>query len=185
MLVYNDILVIFHNYTLRSLLIFSNFTDIFFVYLKTMITSIVQNPKTVIRHVPSDPILYQEIKERVKSAVARWPSAYASGMLVKQYKTEMARLGKVPYIDDIESIHDTSGLRRWFDERWIDIKTGKPCGSVRTPKYYPTCRPSIRVSKNTPVTSDELDEHDKTAMIQQKQKAKYRRVVYEETKRYK
>lgn len=35
------------------------------------------------------------------------------------------------------------GLGKWFDENWIDIKTGKPCGrkSGEKRKSYPACRP--------------------------------------------
>ena len=132
---------------------------------------------------PSDPILYQQIKEKVKSPVSRWPSAYASGMLVKQYKAEMSRRGKAPYIGSKDLGHNSIGLGRWFDEKWIDILTGQPCGSVRTLAYYPTCRPSIRISKNTPVTSKELNSRDKASMIIQKQTAQGKRVIYTETQR--
>ena len=25
-------------------------------------------------------------------------------------------------------------LRRWFDEKWVDVKTGKPCGRQKGEK---------------------------------------------------
>ncbi len=37
------------------------------------------------------------------------------------------------------------GLGKWFAEKWVDVKTGKPCGrSGKKDKrrVYPACRPS-------------------------------------------
>ena len=48
------------------------------------------------------------------------------------------------------------GLRRWFKEKWVDVKTGKPCGrsgKEKSKRGYPYCRPSRRVSSKTPATS--------------------------------
>ena len=49
-------------------------------------------------------------------------------------------------------------LRRWFDEKWVDVKTGKPCGRQKGEKRggYPACRPSKRVSSKTPKTTKEM-----------------------------
>ena len=43
-------------------------------------------------------------------------------------------------------------LKRWFDEKWVDVKTGKKCGRGANEKGrpYPACRPSKRISKKTP-----------------------------------
>ena len=43
-------------------------------------------------------------------------------------------------------------LKRWFKEKWVDVKTGKPCGRQKGEKRkgYPACRPSRRVSSKTP-----------------------------------
>ena len=35
---------------------------------------------------PTNPKLYVRIKAKVKAKVKKWPSAYASGQLVRQYK---------------------------------------------------------------------------------------------------
>jgi hypothetical protein len=50
------------------------------------------------------------------------------------------------------------GLDRWFAEKWVDVKTGKDCGRQEGEKRkgYPACRPSRRVSEDTPKTSSEL-----------------------------
>lgn len=49
------------------------------------------------------------------------------------------------------------GLDRWFAEKWVDVKSGKPCGRQEGEnRAYPACRPSKRVSSKTPKTSSEL-----------------------------
>jgi len=55
------------------------------------------------------------------------------------------------------------GLDRWFAEKWVDVKTGKPCGRQEGEKRkgYPACRPSKRVSDDTPKTSSELSASEK------------------------
>ena len=46
-----------------------------------------------------------------------------------------------------------SNLKRWGKEKWIDTRTGKPCGTGSKSEY---CRPSKRVSSKTPVTKSEM-----------------------------
>ena len=42
----------------------------------------------------------------------------------------------------------SGGLTRWFKEKWVDVKTGKPCGRSKGEKRgYPACRPKNRVSR--------------------------------------
>lgn len=55
------------------------------------------------------------------------------------------------------------GLGRWFQEKWVDVKTGKPCGrkSGEKRKGYPACRPSKRVSSKTPKTTGEMSSKEK------------------------
>ncbi|NBP71452.1 MAG: LysM peptidoglycan-binding domain-containing protein, partial [Cytophagia bacterium] len=55
------------------------------------------------------------------------------------------------------------GLDRWFAEKWVDIKTGKECGRQEGEKRagYPACRPSKRVSEDTPKTASELSSAEK------------------------
>ena len=105
--------------------------------------------------VPADPKLYAKAKEYVKKRVKVWPSAYASGMVVQRYK----KLGGVYK----GAKPKRAGIDRWFKERWVDIckPRGKgryaPCGRQNSDvRKYPKCRPSIRVSKQTPMTISEL-----------------------------
>ena len=42
------------------------------------------------------------------------------------------------------------GLGKWHGEKWVDVKTGKPCGrkSAKDSKRpYPACRPKAVASK--------------------------------------
>ena len=124
---------------------------------------------------------YDKAVATVKARVARWPSAYASGQVVVEYKKAMSKLGKPAYADAKAHGKETSPLARWFAERWTDIRTGKPCGSVKSDNYYPTCRPLVRVTKATPVTMGELSKGQRTHMIATKQSAGPNVVRYKET----
>lgn len=45
------------------------------------------------------------------------------------------------------------GLGKWHAEKWIDVKTGKPCGRSSakgdSKRPYPACRPKAVASKIT------------------------------------
>ena len=44
------------------------------------------------------------------------------------------------------------GLTKWFNEEWIDLKTGKPCGrksASKSKRPYPSCRPKAVAQKMT------------------------------------
>lgn len=68
-------------------------------------------------------------------------------------------------------------LRRWFKEKWVDVSRkvkGKhpPCGRKdANGKAYPKCRPSKKVSKETPKISSSYDKKEKKAMTSQKRRA--------------
>ena len=61
-------------------------------------------------------------------------------------------------------------LKRWFDEKWVDVKTGKPCGRQKGEKRkgYPACRPSKRVSSETPKTTGEMSREETTKFKKEK-----------------
>jgi hypothetical protein len=135
---------------------------------------------------PADQKVYDAVVAKVKAAVQKWPSAYASGMVVKEYKRVMAERGRAPYLekkksDKSEKGDDARPLARWYKEKWVDIATGKPCGAVRglgAAGYYPTCRPSVRVSENTPVTVGELTAAQRRRAIAAKQVLRERHVDF-------
>ncbi len=62
-----------------------------------------------------------------------------------------------------ESGGQHGGLDRWFAEKWVDVKTGKACGRQEgeSRKGYPACRPSRRVSEDTPKTASELSPEER------------------------
>lgn len=44
------------------------------------------------------------------------------------------------------------GLTKWFNEEWVDLKTGKECGrksAKNSKRPYPSCRPKAVAAKMT------------------------------------
>lgn len=72
---------------------------------------------------------------------------------------------KADYVDEypmMSSGGQHGGLDRWFAEKWVDVKTGKTCGRQEGEnRAYPACRPSRRVSSQTPKTSSEMSPAEK------------------------
>jgi len=72
-------------------------------------------------------------------------------------------------------------LGRWFKEKWVDVSRkidGKhpPCGrsdadGEKGRKGYPKCRPSKKVSKDTPKVASSYNKKEKKAMTSQKRNA--------------
>jgi hypothetical protein len=85
----------------------------------------------------------------------------------KEYIYESIKTGEV-LVED---------LRRWFKEKWVDVSkkvNGKhpPCGRKDADgKSYPKCRPSKKVSKETPKVSSSYSKKEKKAMTSQKRRA--------------
>jgi len=62
-------------------------------------------------------------------------------------------------------------LKRWFKEKWIDVRTGKPCGRTKGDgRGVPYCRPSKRVSSKTVKTSGEMSASEKRKKIAEKKR---------------
>lgn len=105
---------------------------------------------------PENMRLYNKVKKEAKEKFDVWPSAYASGWLVREYKRRGGTYeGRKP---------KETGLSRWFEEEWIDVcKLPKkvPCGRPKMSlKKYPYCRPSKRVNSSTPKTVKELSKKE-------------------------
>jgi len=124
-----------------------------------------------------DKQLYLKIRNQVKQRVKAWPSAYASGQVVKEYKAAGGR-----YSGEKPSKKEAS-LSRWFEEEWVDLcrpKKGggyQPCGRKDTSmsrkefiKTYPYCRPMNKVTKSTPKTVSQLSKDEIEKRCQQKRK---------------
>lgn len=99
-----------------------------------------------------NPELYQQARKLADVKYEK-PSAYRSGYIVKKYK----ELGGT-YSDDKQP----KPLKRWFDEEWTDIGG----------KEYPVYRPTKRISKETPLTVDEIDPEQAKQQIKLKQQIK-------------
>ena len=62
-------------------------------------------------------------------------------------------------------------LKRWIKEKWIDVRTGKPCGRTKGEKRgVPYCRPSKRVSSKTVKTASEMSASEKRKKIAEKKR---------------
>jgi hypothetical protein len=104
---------------------------------------------------PKDKKLYEKVKEEAKQKFKVWPSAYASGWLVKEYKRQSGQYSSIKT--------PKSGISRWYNEKWINVcKLPKKvsCGrsklSKKWKKNYPYCRPSIRINKHTPIIASKI-----------------------------
>ena len=115
--------------------------------------------------IPTDTSLYEKAKKTVYKQYEK-PSAYRSGAIVKEYKklfSEKYGNNKQPYEGKKT---DKQPLKRWFNEEWKDINPNK------TSKSYPVYRPTIKVSKETPKTINEISEKKIKEQSKLKQKIK-------------
>jgi len=92
---------------------------------------------------------------------------YTKGGLVK-YQT--AGMVNIPAIaNQYKNGGQYGGLDRWFAEKWVDVKTGKECGRKEgEDRKYPACRPSKRISNDTPKTASELSPAERQKFISSK-----------------
>jgi hypothetical protein len=117
------------------------------------------------KSIPTNKRLYNSIKTSVKKKAKVWPSAYASGQLVRQYKS---RGGKYRC--------GFGSLDRWFKEKWVDVCRPKgrgyaSCGRKKSSwKKYPYCRPSKRINRSTPRTVGEIGKAKIKKMCSQKRR---------------
>ena len=81
--------------------------------------------------------------KKVKAQYDIFPSARASQAIAKCRKES----------GNVRKSEKGSSLRRWQDEKWVDTRTNKPCGAGGKNEY---CRPTKRVSSETPKTKSEL-----------------------------
>lgn len=99
---------------------------------------------------PTNPRLYEAVKREAKSRFARWPSAYASAWLSREYRKRGG---------SYKGKKRSAGVDRWMREEWVQVVpyltdgTRVACGARRDAK---ACRPMRRVSSATPLTLPEL-----------------------------
>lgn len=81
--------------------------------------------------------------KKVKAQYDVFPSARASQAIAKCRKGSGA----------VRKTSEGTKLKRWQAEKWQDTRTGKPCGAGGKNEY---CRPTKRVSRDTPKTKSEI-----------------------------
>jgi hypothetical protein len=59
-----------------------------------------------------------------------------------------------------------ASLKRWFKEKWTDEK-GNVCGSTKN-KNVKACRPSVRVSKDSPKPWGQMTQAEKAKVVSAK-----------------
>lgn len=81
--------------------------------------------------------------KKVKASYDVFPSARASQAIAKCRKES----------GSVRKSEKGTSLKRWQAEKWVDTRTGKPCGAGGKNEY---CRPTKRVSSKTPKTKSEI-----------------------------
>jgi len=81
--------------------------------------------------------------KKVKAQYDVFPSARASQAIAKCRKQS----------GNVVKSEKGSSLKRWEKEKWVDTRTNKPCGAGGSNEY---CRPTKKVSSETPKTKSEL-----------------------------
>ena len=126
---------------------------------------------------PIDKALYARVKAATKRKFKVYPSAYANGWLVQEYKRRGGRYRvKKPS-------KKNAGLSRWCKEKWVryDPKSGKlkSCGRTKASmKKYPYCRPSVRVNSKTPKTVREIGGKSRMWELTMKKRKNPRKRIY-------
>jgi hypothetical protein len=116
---------------------------------------------------PANPQLYNRVKAAAKRKFKVW-----------KYKSK----GKKSTSRSRRS--SSSGLQRWFKEKWINVcklpkrvSCGRPKTSVSNwKKTYPYCRPSRRVNKSTPKTAQELSKEEIRRRCRRKRKTPLKKI---------
>lgn len=80
---------------------------------------------------------------KVKASYDVFPSARASQAIAKCRKES----------GSVRKTEKGASLKRWQSEKWVDTKSGKPCGAGGKNEY---CRPTKRISSETPKTKSEI-----------------------------
>jgi len=109
-------------------------------------------PSPACRPRPLDAALYAAVQAQAKRRF-RWPSIYANAWVVRTYK----RQGGAYAPTCPASAQRRQGLRKWFDEQWVDL--ARPLGPGRwaacgrpqaARRGYPKCVPLRRALAMTP-----------------------------------
>eukprot|EP01047_Picozoa_sp_COSAG01_P026561 COSAG01_NODE_1716_length_9403_cov_4.038697_1_plen_118_part_10 len=112
---------------------------------------------------PLNKALYKNVLKESKKKFDVWPSAYASGWVVREYKKRGGKYSDSHTAKENQSKKSTGGLVRWYKEKWINVcelPNIVPCGRNRSSKKgdsnYPYCRPLKKINGETPVTAMQI-----------------------------
>jgi hypothetical protein len=130
-----------------------------------------------VKNMPKNKKLYKETVEKAKKIYKKWPSAYASAWVAKEYKKQGGT-----YTGRKNS---RSGITRWLKEEWINVcKLPKkiPCGRSKLSaenwkKKYPYCRPSKKITSKTPVLASKLKKSQIKKLCKRKRKSPMKRII--------
>ena len=117
--------------------------------------------------IPNDKKLYAKVKAEADEKFLAPTSVYKSAWIVREYKK---RGGLFEDAQDPKS-----GLARWFKEKWVNVnRPGEACGRSKAvvKGTYPLCRPTVKVTKDTPRLKQELSEDALKKANKKKQKLK-------------
>ena len=97
-----------------------------------------------------DTALHARVVRDARRRFRRWPSAYASAWVVREYKRLGGRFSGPPR---------SGGVARWMRERWVQVAPAldgrtRACGAPG--RDGRACRPTVRVSAATPPTLREV-----------------------------
>lgn len=125
---------------------------------------------------PKNMKLYNKIRSEAKRKFKVWPSAYASGWVVKEYKRQGGKYtGKKS---------QSVGISRWYKEKWINVcklprkvSCGRSKLSNKWKRNYPYCRPSIKVTSKTPRLASELSKKEILSRCIRKRRSPMKRIL--------
>ena len=184
---------------------------------------------------PVNKKLYSLVLKKVKAKAKVWPSAYASGRVVREYKkrggtysfgsgsrrSNSSSSSSNSSNSSIRRSNSSSrrsnssirrrkkrsnssirrrsrsincngilhfgkriitGLSRWFKEKWVNVcvknkKNGKYASCAKSTRKYPYCRPSIRVTPDTPKTVKEISSKELKKMCKIKKNKKKMKII--------
>lgn len=107
---------------------------------------------------PRDAALYARVKADAKRRFKRWPSAYGSAWLVREYKRRGGTYHSKHSKRGSKRGSRGGGVAKWMREEWVQVLpalAGRTvaCGRGTSGK---ACRPRKRVDARTPPTLDEV-----------------------------
>lgn len=120
---------------------------------------------------PQDKRLYAKVKKEADAKFLAPTSVYKSAWIVREYKKRGGTYNS-------SKPDPNKGLTRWFKEKWVDLnrRSNEPCGRKKATAdgTYPLCRPTVKVTDQTPRLKQTLSKKEIEAANKKKQKIKHR-----------